>query len=138
MHRRSILAMLTGGAASAATGISPKEVAKTLGVEGALTVGGPMPDEAIAGVMGQTSVAPKSAREFSRAMSRVYRAAERSNYAPTNMPPHISTKRSWSAVFKQSVHERETELMYAYLQKMEDDQDFARQTMSRLGIAPPF
>lgn len=128
MHRRSILAMFGGGVASAASGISVKDAAEAIGAEDALQVGGPLPPS-------QEAVGGQLNSRLSRALQAVYREREiNRSHADHRLPAHIACMKSWSPAFKVAVHKRETEIIDAFIERVERDEQFAGKVAGILGL----
>jgi hypothetical protein len=128
MDRRTILSLFGGGAAAAVSGVSAKDAAAKLGLESGLVAGGPLPDvNGVAGVE-VTSRLPHFV------MARLWRERERAHHSNPHMPAHIATKKSWSPAFKESIHRREVEIIDAFIEKIEADEEFAKRVGAALGL----
>ncbi len=116
--RRGIIGFFLGGAAAAVTNPAPvtiKAAAEALGVSTAMS-----------GVeITETAIGPPSLGDIDWGFIN---AVERNHYARrrpvSEMPPHISTKKSWSHTYKASVFAREDAIMAAYVDKLRSDRSF--------------
>lgn len=128
MDRRAILSLFGGGAAAAVSGVSAKDAASQLGLEGGLVAGGPLPDvgSVVAGEVGF------NASHF--VINHLWRARDRAHSSNPHMPVHIATKKSWSPAFKESIHRREVEIIDAFIAKVDADEEFAKRVGAALGL----
>lgn len=128
MNRRGLLALIGGGAASAASGMSVKDAAKAIGATDALVMSAPP--------IGGDPV-PVGSGSFSshhRVMQRLWRARDRATHGHHTMPAHIATKRSWSPVFKEAVLRREADILEAFIEQVERDEELASRVARFLGV----
>lgn len=130
MNRRSLLALLTGGAASAPFLPKPPVLLSRAAAIDALNDGPSGAVETVAHeVLGGNSRAGSHA-----VVSRLWRLQDRAEHAPKNMPTHIAGKRSWSQAFKETVYQREIDLMRDIIEKAERDEEFAARLGKLMGL----
>jgi hypothetical protein len=123
MNRRGLLALLGGGAVSAASGMSPAEAAKQLGVPATvLSPGGPDASEF-------EPVVSDMSRDIWRVRDMMYTRSGAQRARVEQMPVHIRTKKSWSESFKSSCAEREERVMQMVVDRMERDERFAERIL---------
>jgi hypothetical protein len=124
MNRRSILAMFTGGAASAMSGMSVKEAAARVGA---------LPASEDNLLQAGISVGPKFTPAH-KVLRMLWRERDEKYHAQGPMPPHIANKKSWSAVFKRREHLREIRELNELIERIENDHVFADQVAKFMGI----
>lgn len=123
LSRRSILSALLGGAASAAARVSPRDAAKALGV----------PLNAPFGEVVHAASPVAATNNMGWQLEDLIRTRLRAQRGPDRyLPPHIAGKKSWSPVFKASVHAQEEVMLAAFLQKVRDDAGFFEKVASAL------
>lgn len=144
LNRRSILSFFAGGAASAASGVSVREAAASLGTTTAMNVPAPqLPDpdpwdEGFGPCTADTSPADRlKVAARSRVFDVLHQERERILYARPDFPPHIASKKSWSPVFKESVRRREIAIIDAALHRMQREESITDKLLSALGIELP-
>lgn len=122
LGRRNLLGLIMGGGAAAVVNpkVSLKEAAGAIGIP----IGAPLGD--IVDASGLSGPGPQEAVHdpFWDVMDllRARRYAE--NKPLGEMPAHIASKKSWSAVFKASEFTREEMIYLALEQKLRRDMDF--------------
>lgn len=121
--RRSILALLGGGAVMPAVGV--KAAASALGVETAF-----VPDCSTGEIAG---CAPKASGWWGSPLQIALDARERVHHEMVNSKPYPHMK-SWGHGFRQMVAERDAAILMAYRQKMQEDSEFRDRVLAALGI----
>lgn len=123
MNRRSILALLGGAAVMPAVGV--KAAASALGVETALLAGG--------GNVEVAGCAPSAGGWWGTPLQIALDAKERVHHDMAHSKPYPHMK-SWGHGFRQMVAERDTTILMAYRQKMQEDSEFRDRVLAALGL----
>lgn len=128
VNRRGILGFILGGAAAAAAppAVTVKTAAAALGVSTAMS-----PSEIVEAASGPSSGLSDIDWMLINRVESMYYARSR---AVKDMPSHISSKKSWSPVYKASVFAREEAIMRAYLDRLKYDKPFLAAIREALGL----
>lgn len=131
--RREILRLFAGGAATAAVG--PKQAAQALGLERGLVAGSAIPEGDVSAEPPDLVGGDQTWRAFQNVRSIIWQRRDSEREASLgHLPPHIAEKKSWSSVFKASVHLREQLILEAMMNEIERDEDARRKFLGLLGI----
>ena len=128
LNRRGLLRMAAALPAVAAAG-SVRQAADAMGVG---TVTGQT-------VIGGRALSPRvaDAREiFHRALWRMRQRSEQQARLERAMPPHIASMKSWSPAYRNHIAMKEWELVQAYCDRLEEDQEMMRKAMIAFGLNP--
>jgi len=123
MNRRSLLALLGGASVMPAVGV--KAAASALGVETALLAG--------SGNVEVAGCAPSAGGWWGSPLQIALDARERVHHDMAHSKPYPHMK-SWGHGFRQMVAERDTTILMAYRQKMQEDSEFRDRVFAALGV----
>lgn len=127
IKRRGVIGLLIGAASAAKAPpvITSRAAAAALGVSTALDAS--PTDVAEAGI-GVRSLDDVDWHFINTVENQLYYK----NRPIAEMPPHISSKKSWSPVFKASVHAKEQAVIRAYIDKLRRDRSFMERVVGEL------
>ncbi|GLO70334.1 hypothetical protein MACH17_18510 [Phaeobacter inhibens] len=128
LNRRGILRLIGGGVAAGAT-VDPKMVVREAAARGGLASG------ALLGGSNEPCGAPVPGRDpVDDLLMALYDHSTAVDVAHHRMPPHISSKKSWSASFKQSEAYKEAMAELQARRNMERNRSFAEKIAKSLGF----
>lgn len=134
--RRGLLGLLAAAAGGAV--VAPTDAASGIGVKAAAAALGVDPNptggDLLEGCMGTSS--PVGGYPGWRIANLIDHRAHAQRAKVSDMPPHISEKKSWSRSYKAMIHSREQVVLRAYLDRLSHDSGTERAFLSLLGIDP--
>lgn len=138
LSRRGILRLLGATTASAASGITPREAAKALGMPSTLGVH-KMPTDVYAevGAEGPTLLPrprkPSRYAQIERMADRFHSRSYREQHSKA-MPQKFAGRKSWSHEFKMSCWKQEQELMDLFFREMRENKSFSTSVLNAFGL----